>query len=225
MRWRATTVNQQGNDAKESGAMSDVHGVPPEFFDTAYEGDAVPPWDTGRPQEDVMRLYERGGFKGKILDVGCGSGENALFLASKGLDVVGVDRVAAAIDRAKAKAKQRGLEVTFLVGDALQLHSLGKTFDTVLDCGLFHVFSDEDRRQYLQSLASVVKNKGTLHLLCFSDMEPPGEGPRRIGERELVEAFNMKGWLVEEIAEARFESNIHPDGARAWLATFTRYGG
>ena len=49
-----------------------------------------------------------------------------------------------------------------------------------------------------------------------------GEGPRRVGERELIDQFNMRGWLVEEVAEARFETNIHPSGARAWLATFTR---
>jgi 2-polyprenyl-3-methyl-5-hydroxy-6-metoxy-1,4-benzoquinol methylase len=201
--------------------MSDPKGVPPEFFDTVYEG--APPWETGRPQEDIVRLYERGGFKGSILDLGCGSGENSLFLASKGLDVLGIDRVPAAIDRAIAKASERVIKVTFQVGDALALGKLGKTFDTVLDSGLFHVFSDADRKRYLKSLAAVVKPQGTLHILCFSEMEPGTDGPRRIGERELIECFNMKGWLVEEVAEARFESNIHPEGARAWLATFTRY--
>jgi SAM-dependent methyltransferase len=203
--------------------MSDPPGVPREFFDTAYDG--APPWEIGRPQDDVVRLHERGGFKGKVLDAGCGSGEHALFLASKGLDVLGIDRVPAAIDRAKAKAKQRGVKASFQVADALELGKLGKKFDTVLDSGLFHVFSDADRAKYVKGLAAVVKDKGALHVLCFSDQEPGADGPRRVGERELVEAFNMKGWLVEEIAEARFETNIHPDGARAWLATFTRYAG
>lgn len=202
--------------------MSDSKGVPREFFDSVYQG--APAWEIGRAQEDIVRLHERGGFKGQVLDIGCGTGENTLYLAEKGLEVLGIDRVATAIDRARGKASERGLKATFQVADALQLSALGKTFDTVLDSGLFHVFSDPDRERYIKGLASVVKNRGMLHILCFSDLEPPGEGPRRVGERELIELFNMKGWLVEEVAEARFETTIHPEGARAWLATFVRYG-
>src|SRR5438874_510099 len=105
-----------------SSAMSDSKGVPREFFDTAYDG--APPWDTGRPQEDIVRLYDRGGFKGKVLDVGCGSGDNSLFLADKGLDVLGIDRVPAAIDRARAKAAQQKSTATFQIADALDLPGL-----------------------------------------------------------------------------------------------------
>ena len=200
--------------------MSDSQGVPREFFDTVYEG--APPWEIGRPQADIVRLAERGGFKGSVLDIGCGCGENSLFLASTGLVVLGIDRSAVAIEKAKARAAERGSSATFEVADALDLAALGRTFDTVLDSGLFHVFSDEDRERYARGLAAVVKNRGTLHILCFSDQEPSSGGPRHIGERDLVELFNMRGWLVEEIAEARFETTLHPDGARAWLATFAR---
>ena len=202
--------------------MSEQTGVPPEFFDRAYQG--APPWDVGRPQEDIVRLAQRGGFKGKVLDIGCGSGENALFLADQGLEVLGLDRVPAAIERARAKAAARNSTAQFEVADALELGKRRKKYDTVLDCGLFHVLSDADREKYLKSVAAAVKHQGALHLLCFSDAEPGTDGPRRVGERELIELFNMRGWLVEEVAEARFESTMHPDGARAWLATFTRHG-
>ncbi|MGL4550758.1 MAG: class I SAM-dependent methyltransferase [Gemmataceae bacterium] len=200
--------------------MSDHAGVPSAFFDSAYDG--APAWDIGRPQDDVVRLHERGGFKGDVLDLGCGSGANAVFLASKGLTVLGIDRVPAAVERARARAAAAGSPAEFQVADALELKKLGRKFDTVLDCGLFHVFSDADRAKYVKSLASVVKARGTLHILCFSDQEPGTDGPRRVGERELIDLLNMKGWLVEEISEARFETTIHPDGARAWLATFQR---
>jgi SAM-dependent methyltransferase len=184
--------------------------------------DSTPPWDIGRPQRDVVRLAEARGFKGSVLDVGCGTGEHALYLARRGHEVWGVDASPAAIARAQAKAAERGLQVHFQVADALALGALGRTFDTVLDSGLFHVFSDEDRARYVQSLGSVVKQHGLLHILCFSDQEPGTDGPRRVGERELINAFFAHGWVVEAVDEARFETNIHPDGARAWLATFQR---
>jgi ubiquinone/menaquinone biosynthesis C-methylase UbiE len=201
--------------------MSDQAGVPRSFFESAYTG--VPPWEIGRPQADVIRLAEAGGFKGSVLDVGCGSGENALFLARRGLEVWAIDAVPAAIDRGKAKAAEQGVKVNFQVGDALELPALGRTFDVVLDSGLFHVLSDGDRPRYLRGLAAVLKPRGLLHILCFSDQEPGTDGPRRIGERELITTFG-RGWQVEAVSEARFETNLHPDGARAWLATFTRLG-
>jgi SAM-dependent methyltransferase len=209
--------------SKKKAAPREQSGVPQEFFETAYEG--TPPWEIGRPQGDVIRLADRGGFKGAVLDIGCGTGENSLFLAGKGLDVLGIDRVPAAIDLARKKAAERNSKAAFEVADALNLAALGKTFDTVLDSGLFHTLSDAGRSSYAKALAAAVKNRGTLHVLCFSNEEPGTEGPRRVGERELIELFNMKGWLVEEVAEARFETTTHPDGARAWLATFTRMGG
>ena len=202
--------------------MSDPKGVPPEFFDTVYAGS--PRWEIGRPQEDIVRLFDRDGFKGAVLDIGCATGENTLFLAGKKLKVLGVDRVPAAIELARAKAVQRKSKAAFEVGDALDLSSLGRKFDTVLDSGCFHIFSDMDRERYVLSVTAVVPPRGTLHILCFSDMEPGTDGPRRVAERELIEQFNMRGWLVEEVSEARFETTIHPEGARAWLATFVRYG-
>jgi 2-polyprenyl-3-methyl-5-hydroxy-6-metoxy-1,4-benzoquinol methylase len=201
--------------------MHSSAGLPASFFDTAYQG--VPMWEIGRPQEDIIRLHARGGFKGEVLDLGCGTGQNAIYLASKGLRVHGVDRVALAIERARANAAQAGSTATFEVQDVLNWKNPPQKYDTLLDSGLFHVFSDAERAIYVQTLAKLVKIRGSLHILCFSDQEPGTDGPRRVAERELIDLLNMKGWLVEEIAEARYETNQHPDGARAWLATFVRH--
>lgn len=203
--------------------MSDPPGVAVEFFKQAYSNPTPPWWDLGRPQDDVVRLHGRGGFQGKVLDLGCGTGENALFLAEQGLQVTGLDREPKAIEQARLKARTRGLSVTFEVADVLDLAKYQKSFDTLLDCGLFHWLSDHDRARYVKSLTTASKAQAKLHLLCFSDEEAGTEGPRRIAERELLTTFNLKSWLVEEVAEARFESHHHPEGARAWLATFSYY--
>ncbi len=190
-------------------------------FDSAYQG--VPPWDIGRPQPAVVRLAEEGRIHGSVLDAGCGTGENALYLASLGHEVWGVDWVAAAIERARRKALERRLEVTFLVADALLLGDLGRAFDAVLDCGLFHTFTDEQRSQYVCGLADVIEPGGFCHLLCFSELEHREGGPRRVTQTEIRDSFR-DGWVVESIEPARFASHIHEDGAQAWLARLRRVG-
>jgi SAM-dependent methyltransferase len=107
-----------------------------ERFESAYQGTA--PWDIPGPQPAFKALEEAREIHGSVLDAGCGTGENALFLASHGHEVWGLDFVPVAVERATAKAKERGLSVHFQVGDALKLDQLGRTFDTAIDCGLFH---------------------------------------------------------------------------------------
>ncbi|GEJ56338.1 class I SAM-dependent methyltransferase [Anaeromyxobacter diazotrophicus] len=189
-------------------------------FEAAYQaGD--PPWDLGAPQPEVVRLADEGAFRGTVLDAGCGTGENALLLASRGLAVMGVDGAPAAIARAQAKAAARGLAVPFAVADALDLAALRQRFDTVLDCGLFHVFDDDDRKRYARSLGDAVGSGGQVQLLCFSDEEPPGAGPRRVSEWDLKTAFRGI-FVLTRIRPGRFESRLHAGGARAWVATLTR---
>jgi ubiquinone/menaquinone biosynthesis C-methylase UbiE len=178
----------------------------------------VPPWDIGRAQPEVVRTAEAGGSTGPVIDVGCGTGENALELSSRGLQVVGVDAAPRAIEKARAKALERGLAAEFLVADALSLASLGRRFRTALDCGMFHVFEDHERPIYVASLASVLQPRGVLHLLCFSDRQPGALGPRRITQRELRASF-ADGWRIVEIVATTFEANLPGGGAKAWRAT------
>jgi 2-polyprenyl-3-methyl-5-hydroxy-6-metoxy-1,4-benzoquinol methylase len=119
-------------------------------FDSFYEG--APPWDIDRPQKEFVQLEEAGEIVGSVLDVGCRTGENALFLASQGHTVSGIDFSPIAIKSAQSKAEGRKLNVNFVLWDALDLHNLGKTFDSVIDSGLFHVLSDTERSLLLRIL-------------------------------------------------------------------------
>jgi len=196
-----------------------------QLFEQMYRGQA--PWDIGRPQSPIVDLEASGQIRGSVLDVGCGTGDNALFLASRGHETWGLDFVPAAIERAKAKAAQRALAVHFMVGNALELDQLGRRFNTVIDCGLFHTFSDEERPVFVQGLAAVLRQEGLLHILCFSDQEPGTDGPRRVTQQELRDAFAI-GWKVCQIEPTRFETVEHPalsfspGGPKAWLATVER---
>ncbi|MGA2766195.1 MAG: class I SAM-dependent methyltransferase [Spirochaetia bacterium] len=188
-------------------------------FDSAYLG--IPPWDIGRPQEEIVRLEKEGKFRGSILDCGCGTGENALYLAGQGYQVLGVDASPNAIRKAESKASARGIAVKFLIADALNLGSLGRMFQSVIDCGLFHVFSDPDRARYVSSLASATAPGAKLVILCFSDLQPGDSGPRRVARAEIRRAFE-KGWNIEDIRAAALETNLGKKPVKAWLSEIVR---
>ena len=158
-----------------------------------------------------------------MLDAGCGTGENALHIASLGLRVLGVDVAETALAIARAKADDRGIEVEFAAADAFQLERLGRRFATVLDCGLFHTFDADERPRYVTSLASVTEHDGTLYVLCFSDVGPGAGGPHPTSQEELRAAFNRRnGWNVTAIKPERIKTRFDADGAPAWLATIMR---
>jgi SAM-dependent methyltransferase len=193
-------------------------------FESFYAGKA--PWDIGKPQAPFVAVAER--IASPVLDAGCGTGENALYVAAHGRRVTGIDFVEEAIQRARRKAAERGLSAEFLVKDALTLGDWDKRFAAVIDCGLFHVFADGDRQRYVRGLGQVVDPGGRLFLMCFSDEEPGTEGPRRIARRELSDAF-ADGWEIESVQAARFEVNpeftdfkFSEGGPKAWFATIRR---
>ncbi len=191
-------------------------------WDASYQ-DGPAPWDIGQPQPAIVRIASGGGFRGSVLDAGCGTGEHALLLASLGLLVLGIDVAPTAIAIARAKTTQRGIcNAEFVCTDALSLHSLGREFESVVDCGLFHTFDADERPRYVASLASVTRSGARLHILCFSD-EGPEEVPHPISRDALNSAFGVgTGWKILSIVRERLQTRIHNDGAPAWLATAER---
>jgi SAM-dependent methyltransferase len=192
------------------------------LWDQAYQRPGSAPWDIGRPQPAFVALADAGDMRSPVLDSGCGTGEHALFLAVRGFEVVGVDVARTAIAAAQEKAHQRNLDVDFLVHDALDLAPLGRQFATIIDSGVFHTFSDEDRPRYVASLASVTSYGSVIHLLCFSDRVPGDVGPRRVSQAEIRQAFAV-GWEVQRIDDSRFEVDpSFPLEPHAWLARIVR---
>ena len=197
-------------------------GGPGDRWDQSYRS-RRPPWDIGRPQPPFTRLADAGEIVAPVLDCGCGTGEQALMLAARGMEVMGVDVAPTAIEAARRKAAERALTVDLRVADALELHRLGRTFATVIDCGVFHTFDDGDRPRYVASLADAVRPGGVIHLLCFSELTPGDYGPRRVTQAELRATF-ADGWLVERIEAERFEvlDDFPAPRPHAWLARIVR---
>jgi SAM-dependent methyltransferase len=199
------------------GILPGMAAHPP--WDASYRS-GTPPWDAGGPRAAVVRLCDQYAFASPVLDAGCGLGYDALEIAARGLEVVGVDVAPTAIRQAERKAAERGVAATFAVGDALHLERLGRTFRSVLDSGLFHTFGDAERTAYVASLGAVIEPGGVLHLLCASDAATGEQGPtRRVSRDELLAAF-ADGWDVASIEPERLETTF--GGLPAWRARIER---
>lgn len=198
---------------------------PDQGWDSSYRQEQPPPWDIGRPQPVLAGLIEQGRIGGDVLDAGCGTGEHAVLLAARGANVTGVDLSETAIRKAIEKAAKRGLAATFEDGDILAVQLPTSGFDAVIDSGLFHSFSDEDRIRYVDRLATVLRTGGAYYLMCFSDRQPGDWGPRRITRAEIEAAFS-DGWMIETLEPAEFEINptFETTKVQAWLAVIRRGG-
>jgi ubiquinone/menaquinone biosynthesis C-methylase UbiE len=185
--------------------------------------EGIPPWQIDRPQPEVIQLIEQGKFESPVLDLGCGTGDNTIELARHGLVVKGLDAVTEALERARKKMEQAGLKQSpeFVLADALRLAESGLKARTVLDCALFHTFSDEERREYILGLEAVLSPGGRLHILSFSELETRQPGPRRLSLSEITGSFGA-GWRVEDSVRCRYWDRVRPDGAHAWRVSFVR---
>ncbi len=195
--------------------------LPLSSWEDAYQ--TTPPWDVGRPQPAFVELVKTGELnRGNVLDVGCGTGENALYLAEKEFSVTGVDLTNRAIAAARAKAAERRLRVDFREGNALSLDFKEGVFDNVIDSGLFHIFPDDDRPVYAREVARVLARGGKYFMLCFSEKEPTNwGGPRRVTRNEIEATFSSF-FKINYIREALFATRFHSNGGKAYLTSAIR---
>jgi ubiquinone/menaquinone biosynthesis C-methylase UbiE len=228
--------------------QKEEEGITRDFFESIYHGEA--PWDIGRPQKEYLQLEQAGEIVGSVLDVGCGTGENALYLAEHGHEVWGIDFAPTAIQKAREKAAQRHLTATFLVLNVLELHKLGRTFDTVIDSGMFHSLSYEERPLFVDNLATVIGRGGTYFMLCISELTTLPDfsklkdfmpdlnklkdlmpyfdklkegdyGPRRVTQAEIKELFR-DGWRINYIRQATLESRMGLGVRLGWLSSISK---
>ena len=189
-------------------------------FDAAYlEGS--PPWNIGRAQPELVKLAEAGRITGRVIDLGCGTGENALYIATLGLDVVGVDGAPEAIRQARVKANTHGISMKFDVADVLDLGDYRESFDTATNWACF-MCSMTRTVLVINAAYAEYSARVDIFLLCFSERQPGDWGPRRVTQREIRETFS-DGWHVESIDEAHLETNLDDaPQVDAWLTALTR---
>lgn len=193
-------------------------------WNEVYRARDGPPWDIGRPQPAFMTLVKNREMvqPSIVLDVGCGTGENAIFFAQNKFTVSGLDLAREAIDQARSKAKERNVNIDFRVGDALALNFKASSFDYVTDSGLFHTFNDAQRPLFRDEIARILKTGGIYFMMCFSEKEPTNwGGPRRVSKEEIDETFSPR-FKINYIRDELFATKIHEKGGRAYLTSATK---
>lgn len=195
-------------------------------FDEFYRT-TTPPWVIGEPQPAIVDLERAGLIGGKVLDIGCGTGEHTILLARLGYDVLGIDFAPEAIEKARRNAAAKDVSARFAVADAMNLPDEPR-YDTIVDSALFHIFDDTDRPKYVASLHNACRPGGVVHVLALSDAGR-GFGPQVSGQT-IRDAF-ADGWELESLEPTIYRGVVtetHADqlglaiGTRvdepAWLA-------
>jgi len=176
------------------------------------------PWDVGKPDFNLTEIVTKKPVPScKVLDIGCGTGDNSIWLAQNGFEVAGTDTSEIAIEKAKEKASKAGVECDFMLVDFLKNKIKGAPFGFVFDRGCFHSFgSKNDRITFARNVASHLEEAGQwLSLVGNADEHRQGPGPPQRTAADIVLAVEPY-FEVLSLTSSHFESN-RPNPPRAWV--------
>jgi len=195
-------------------------------WDARYkEGKEALPWDTGLPAPELVEFFDTLAKKpARALEIGCGTGTNAIWMAQQGVDVVATELSPTAVDTALEKQKSSGTNVQFLVSDILEKSPApASSIDFVFDRGVFHVMAPELRQKFVDRVADALADKGLWFCLAGNADElrdPDSPGPPQLKASELIDKIEGK-FEVISLERASF---VLPDGKPhlAWKALFSK---
>jgi SAM-dependent methyltransferase len=195
-----------------------------ELWDSEYRRSRPPMWDIGRPADELVKVVTEGKVQpGRVVDICCGSGSDAIYLAGKGFDVTGIDIAPTALAQAQRKAAAAGVSVQWLLADVLRPPQL-KPFDFIYDRGCYHVVRDQNLPAYLETVRGL-SHPGTKLLLLASRVNEHEANATTSGvtEEEIRNDF-LESFDLEWLREVRLESNKEEGHADppGWSALFTR---
>ncbi|MFA5189271.1 MAG: class I SAM-dependent methyltransferase [Verrucomicrobiia bacterium] len=191
-------------------------------WNQTYRDPQAPPWDTGKPSTQLRLLLESGAVKPcRALDLGCGTGTNAIFLAQQGFNATGVDLSEVAVQRALAKAQTAGVTANFICASVLALPDLGGPFEFVSDIGCFHTLAKDQRNAFVAQVTRVTQPGSVYFLLCGNAKEPLDPGPPTLSEEEIRGTFSGH-FDIEWIRECRFDTASLPKAPLGYATLMRR---
>ena len=164
----------------------------------------ITPWEHDEAPAQLKKLAEEWAEPvGRALDIGCGTGSDAVYLAEQGWTVTAVDGVERALSKARARAASRGVEVNWVQGDVCLLEQLGigENFSLMLDRGCFHDFTDDQRDRYARAVSAVASPGAVLLMFAFQPRSR-GLGPRGVTAGELTRHLGQDWELLSSTPDA-----------------------